>query len=89
MISDSGFDFEVFRFQLAKKESALAKIGYALANLYCELEQIRVELLNLDSLFAPVPIRVRNSSVSPSAHPPLCKILTAIKKCRDIRRKNC
>src|SRR5260370_27839656 len=58
MISDSAFDFEVFRSQLANQESALAKIGSALTNLYCEPEQIRVDLANLESALGKTQARL-------------------------------
>jgi hypothetical protein len=58
MISDSVFDFEVLRSQLAKQESALAKIGSGLAILDCGLEQIRVALANLESAFGKTQARL-------------------------------
>lgn len=58
MISDSAFDFEAFRFQIANQESALAKIGSVLANLDCGLEQIRVDLANLESALGKAQARL-------------------------------
>ena len=86
MISGSAFDFEVFHSQLADQESVLAKTGSVLAIHDCGPEQIRVELLNLDSLFAPVPNLFRNSSYPPRGSAAL-QDCTAIKKCRDIRQE--